>query len=162
MIAAPSAKAGRSAKPNRVIRRQYYQISRRPDGYKRVRPPTCACKMGSYSSATGIANGLMRHTRARAETAPARPLLGLAQAFTLQATSLPPRWPTPTLSPLPRLLPVTAVCFLWHFPAHAGWTLSTALFPWSPDFPPAVTRQRLPSRLVSLSYTVLRLIKAAA
>ena len=31
-----------------------------------------------------------------------------------------------------------AVCFLWHFPsACAGWTLSTALSPWSPDFPPA-------------------------
>ena len=41
-----------------------------------------------------------------------------------------------TLSPLPRVSPA-AVCFLWHFPwGRPRRTLSGAVSPWSPDFPP--------------------------
>ena len=62
----------------------------------------------------------------------------LQAGFTLRAASPKPRWAlTPPFHPYPG--PASrAVCFLWHFPsACAGWTLSTALSPWSPDFPPA-------------------------
>jgi len=41
-----------------------------------------------------------------------------------------------------------AVCFLWHFPwGRPRRPLTGTVSPWSPDFPPAVARQRLPGRL---------------
>ncbi len=105
------------------------------------------------------------HPERELETAPARPLLGLAPGGVYPAGNIAaaPVGSYPTLSPLPGMLPSTAVYSLWHFPsARAGWTLSTALFPWSPDFPPAVTRQRLPGHLVRPSYTVLQAVQDVA
>ncbi len=43
-----------------------------------------------------------------------------------------------TVSPLPRDEPL-AVCFLWHYPwGRPRRPLAGTVFPWSPDFPPAV------------------------
>ena len=96
--------------------------------------------MGSHSSATCVTARLTRHTRsARPETAQMHSLFGLAPGGVYHAgpVARSPVGSYPTLSPLPRNV-FGAVCFLWHFPsACAGWTLSTALSPWSPDFPPA-------------------------
>ena len=47
-----------------------------------------------------------------------------------------------------------AVCFLWHFPwSRLRRTLSGAVLPWSPDFPPPLERARSPDYLTPLLIT---------
>ena len=56
-----------------------------------------------------------------------------------------------TVSPLPAgclAALARAVCFLWHFPwGRPRRPLSGTVFPWSPDFPLPLTRQRPSGRL---------------
>ena len=82
------------------------------------------------------------HPGRRRDTAHARPLFGLAPGGVYRASPVarPAVGSYPTLSPLPPR--GEAVCFLWHFPsACAGRPLAVALYPWSPDFPPACRYQ---------------------
>ena len=82
------------------------------------------------------------HPGRRRDTAHARPLFGLAPGGVYRAgpVARPAVSSYLTLSPLPPR--GEAVCFLWHFPsACAGRPLAVALYPWSPDFPPACRYQ---------------------
>ena len=88
-------------------------------------------------------------------------LVLLRVEFTLQptVTSGPVR-SYRTLSPLPHK---EAVCFLWHFPSgRPGRTLSGAVFPWSPDFPPPFAWERSPDPLTLSGYADEKTSSSAA
>ena len=125
-----------------------------------------ACKPGSvhtrkraldgHSSGTGVATRLKQPTRAasrkplRAHGFPRRrpPLFGFAPGGVFPAFAVTGEAVRSyrTLSPLPRQ--AVAVCFLWHFPwGRPRRPLAGTVFPWSPDFPLAINRQRPSNRL---------------
>ena len=71
------------------------------------------------------------------------PLFGLAPGGVYPATSVTRRAVRSyrSLSPLPcrAFARPKAVCFLWHFPwGRPRRPLAATVFPWSPDFPPAM------------------------
>src|SRR5690606_22921574 len=88
---------------------------------------------------------------------PARPpLFGLAPGGVCRAAAvagrrgalLPHRF---TLAPIPAEALAVAVSSLWHFPwGRPRRPLAATLLPWSPDFPPPVTRQRPSGQLAPL------------
>ena len=122
--------------------------------------------MGDHSSGTALADRLTRPTRTECEGAPAhkvgaRPYSVLLQAgLAVPALSPGPRWAlTPPFHPCLRTN-AKVVYFLWRYPSGCtplerfpGRTLSAALPPWSPDFPPEeiAPRQRSPGRLIDHS-----------
>src|SRR5438270_2309784 len=106
-----------------------------------------ACKPGSvpakagdgHSSGTFVAERLARPTRTAAGNSHCRPYLVLLPAGLAVPSALPQTRCALTAPFQPYLdNRPWAVCFLLRFPwSRLRRTLSGAVFPWSPDFPPA-------------------------
>ena len=94
-------------------------------------------KGGNHSSGMPVTEHLVQPTRTTTRKRGHMPsLFGLAPDGVYPAVAVTGHAVRSyrTLSPLPHK---EAVCFLWHFPwSHLRRTLSGAVFPWSPDFPP--------------------------
>jgi len=127
-----------------------------------------ACKPGSvrtrvrddHSSGTRLAARLTRPTRT-AERESSCAVLAQPSLFGLAPGGVYPAAPVArgavrscrTVSPLPAgclAALARAVCFLWHCPwGRPRRRLSGTVFPWSPDFPLPLARQRPSSRLAA-------------
>ncbi len=113
--------------------------------------------MDGHSSGTDVATRLIATNPGSGGKKPLRPCLAARRRpplFGLAPGGVYPADPVArtavrsyrTVSPLPAQ--ARAVCFLWHCPwGRPRRLLAGTVSPWSPDFPPAVTRQRPSSRL---------------
>ena len=119
-----------------------------------------------HSSGTHLAARLTRPTRTAERECPCALRRGRPYSVLLPVGfALPPLSPgargalAAPFRPCPRAASprlARAVCFLWHFPwGRPRRRLSGTAFPWSPDFPLPLTRQRPSGRLAAHQLRVI-------